>query len=190
VELPGCTLCGDCMTGCNVGAKDSLDVNLLRQAVDAGAQLFTGASVSRLRMAEDRETKPRWTLEVLHTRPDLQAREAGPLELHAHHVILAAGTFGSTEILLRSRDAGLPLSPRLGERFSCNGDNIAAVHRLPQSAHPGADESTALEGRRVGPTITTAIAFGAQPQRGSRPFWLQEFSVPGALRWLDKILSR
>ncbi|MFN9281994.1 MAG: alkaline phosphatase D family protein [Betaproteobacteria bacterium] len=184
VELPGCTLCGDCMTGCNVGAKDSLDVNLLRQAVDAGAQLFTGASVSRLRMAADRETKPRWTLEVLHTRPDLQAREAGPLELHAHHVILAAGTFGSTEILLRSRDTGLPVSPRLGERFSCNGDNIAAVHRLPEAAHPGADESTDLDTRRVGPTITTAIAFGAQPQRGSRPFWLQEFSVPGAMRWL------
>lgn len=184
VALPGCTLCGDCMTGCNVGAKDSLDVNLLRQAVDAGAQLFTGASVSRLRLAQDREAKPRWTLEVLHTRHDLQAREAGPLELQARHVILAAGTFGSTEILLRSRDTGLPLSPRLGERFSCNGDNIAAVHRLPRSAHPGADESAALDTRRVGPTITTAIAFGAQPQRGSRPFWLQEFSVPGALRWL------
>ncbi len=184
VALPGCTLCGDCMTGCNVGAKDSLDVNLLRQAVDAGAQLFTGASVSRLRMAQGREAKPHWTLEVLHTRPDLQAREAGPLELHARHVILAAGTFGSTEILLRSRDTGLPLSPRLGERFSCNGDNIAAVHRLPRAAHPGADESAALNTRRVGPTITTAIAFGAQPQRGSRPFWLQEFSVPGAMRWL------
>ncbi|MCE2692398.1 MAG: GMC oxidoreductase, partial [Rubrivivax sp.] len=184
VALPGCTLCGDCMTGCNVGAKDSLDVNLLRQAVDAGAQLFTGASVSRLRLAQDREAKPRWTLEVLHTRHDLQAREAGPLELQARHVILAAGTFGSTEILLRSRDTGLPLSPRLGERFSCNGDNIAAVHRLPRAAHPGADESAALDTRRVGPTITTAIAFGAQPQRGSRPFWLQEFSVPGALRWL------
>lgn len=184
VKLHACTLCGDCMTGCNVGAKDSLDVNLLRQAVDAGAQLFTGASVSRLRLAQGREEEPHWTLDVLHTRPDLQAREAGPLELHARHVILAAGTFGSTEILLRSRDAGLPLSPRLGERFSCNGDNIAAVHRLPRAAHPGADESAALEGRRVGPTITTAIAFGAQPQRGSRPFWLQEFSVPGALRWL------
>jgi cholesterol oxidase len=131
VELPGCTLCGDCMTGCNVGAKDSLDVNLLRQAVDAGAQLFTGASVSRLQPAPARrgtppaaspgqaaDDMPCWTLEVEHTRPDLQARETGPLALQAHHVILAAGTFGSTEILLRSRSAALALSPRLGERFS------------------------------------------------------------------------
>ncbi len=194
VELPACTLCGDCMTGCNVGAKDSLDVNLLRQAVDEGAQLFTGASVSRLRMtagpgdepaaATPAPGAPRWTVEVQHTRPDLQAREAGPLVLQAHHVILAAGTFGSTEILLRSRGAGLTFSPRLGERFSCNGDNIAAVHRLPQATQGCADENTALDARRVGPTITNAIAFEARPERGSRPFWLQEFSVPGAMRRL------
>ena len=100
VDLPACTLCGDCMTGCNVGAKDSLDVNLLRQAVDAGAQLFTGASVSRVQpwqtpdtaaarpqaaaasAAPAAVTEPaRWVVEVEHTRPDLQAREAGPLKL-------------------------------------------------------------------------------------------------------------
>ncbi|MFY8084910.1 MAG: GMC oxidoreductase [Rubrivivax sp.] len=198
VELPGCTLCGDCMTGCNVGAKDSLDVNLLRRAVDNGAQLFTGASVSRLRItpgpggapavaptgAAPALGTPRWTVEVQHTRPDLKARQAGPLLLQAHHVILAAGTFGSTEILLRSRGGGLTFSPRLGERFSCNGDNIAAVHRLPAATQGCADETTAVDSRRVGPTITQAIAFEARPQRGSRPFWLQEFSVPGALRRL------
>ena len=39
--------------------------------------------------------------------------------------MLAAGTLGSTEILLRSRERGLGLSDRLGERFSANGDIIA-----------------------------------------------------------------
>lgn len=39
-------------------------------------------------------------------------------------VVLAAGTLGSTEILLRSRHAGLPLSPVLGSRFSGNGDMV------------------------------------------------------------------
>jgi len=209
VTLPACTLCGDCMTGCNVGAKDSLDVNLLRQAVDAGVRLFTGASVGAVlaweaeggqkhrgaaaasrtggrvpALQESHPSSPRWVVEVAHTRPDLQAREAGPLRLHARHVILAAGTLGSTEILLRSRNAGLALSQRLGERFSCNGDNIAAVHRLPQATEGCADENTALDARRVGPPITTALRFEALPQQGSRPFWLQEFSVPGALRRL------
>src|SRR5690606_40522521 len=45
--------------------------------------------------------------------------------MSADVVILAAGTLGSTEILLRSQADGLPLSPRLGERFSANGDIIA-----------------------------------------------------------------
>ena len=200
VDLPACTLCGDCMTGCNIGAKDSLDVNLLRQAVQAGAQLFTGASVSRVlpwkaptpgdagsKSAAQSQTEGqdvRWVVEVEHTRADLQAREAGPLKLHARHVILAAGTFGSTELLLRSRSAELAFSQRVGERFSCNGDNIGAVHRLPQATQGCADETTALDARRVGPTITTGVAFGPLPQQGSRPFWLQEFSVPGALRRL------
>jgi choline dehydrogenase-like flavoprotein len=200
VNLPACTLCGDCMTGCNIGAKDSLDVNLLRQAVQAGAQLFTGASVSRVlpwqapapgdsgsESAAQSQTEAqdtRWVVEVEHTRADLQAREAGPLKLHARHVILAAGTLGSTELLLRSRSAELAFSQRLGERFSCNGDNIGAVHRLPQATQGYADETTALDARRVGPTITTGVAFGPLPRQGSRPFWLQEFSVPGALRRL------
>ena len=31
VALDECIRCGDCATGCNHGAKDSLDVNLLRR---------------------------------------------------------------------------------------------------------------------------------------------------------------
>jgi hypothetical protein len=39
-------------------------------------------------------------------------------------VILAAGTLGSTELLLRSREKGLAVSQQLGSRFSANGDMI------------------------------------------------------------------
>jgi cholesterol oxidase len=39
-------------------------------------------------------------------------------------VILAAGTLGSTEILLRSRERGLSLSDQLGKGFSGNGDEM------------------------------------------------------------------
>jgi hypothetical protein len=37
-------------------------------------------------------------------------------------VVIGAGALGSTEILLRSRERGLPLSGKLGSRFSGNGD--------------------------------------------------------------------
>ncbi len=43
-------------------------------------------------------------------------------------VVLAAGTLGSTEILLRSRDLGLPVSDRLGHGFSGNGDVLAFAY--------------------------------------------------------------
>jgi len=45
--------------------------------------------------------------------------------VEAKTVVLSAGTLGSTEILLRSREEGLPVSDSLGQRFSANGDIIA-----------------------------------------------------------------
>ena len=52
-------------------------------------------------------------------------RTRAPSFVDAKTVVLAAGTLGSTEILLRSRERGLGLSDRLGEGFSANGDIIA-----------------------------------------------------------------
>jgi cholesterol oxidase len=61
VRAPGsphvpCTLCGDCMTGCNVGAKKSLDTTLLLEAANRGAQIFTGASV----VGQQSQRRARW----------------------------------------------------------------------------------------------------------------------------------
>ena len=208
VGLNPCVGCGDCMTGCNVGAKASLDTNLLAQAKQAGAKLVTGAAVlslSRLVRPQQPQAVARalpnadgdadaecvgqaagtgalWLLDVVHTSPALQQREAGPLKIKARRVILAAGALGSPEILLRSRSAGLSLSATLGEKFSCNGDNIAAIHRLPDAAHSTDDEYRALHQRMVGPTITSMIKVPAEGTR--KAFWIQEFAVPAALKRL------
>ena len=180
VKLTPCNLCGDCMTGCNVGAKDSLDANLLERAAHAGAQIFSGASVLSLRRSKQGEGEPHWVIRVAHTDPSLQSRETGPLFVHARKAILAAGTLGSTEILLRSRDDRLAFSARLGERFSCNGDNIAAVYRMPNRTNGCANEDVPADQRCVGPTITGSIA----KRNGPRGFLVQEFSVPGPMKQL------
>lgn len=183
VQLQACTLCGDCMTGCNRGAKDSLDVNLLARAAAGGVRIVCGATVLRLR--RDRpgaDGPPMWMLELEHTDPRLQAREARTLRLRAQRVVLAAGALGSTEILLRSRGDRLRFSPRLGERFSCNGDNLSAVTGLRRASAACADDDMPLTARRVGPTITASINVPAQGDR--RGFRLQEFAVPGPMRRL------
>ncbi len=113
-----CTRCGDCCGGCNVGAKNTVALTYLPDAVRHGADLFTGAKVSHV----DR-TGGTWSVHVA----EVGAKDASGAtrKLRAQRVILAAGTLGSTEILLRSRERGLALSDRLGERFSANGDIIA-----------------------------------------------------------------
>ena len=186
VPLADCTLCGDCLTGCNVGAKVSLDTHLLVQAQHAGLRMFTSASVLRLKRQAGL-----WSLEVVHTDPQVQDRRAQPVFIQARKVVLAAGSLGSTEILLRShrhrlRRKGLALSPRLGEQFSLNGDNMASI-TCPQAVNTVGDESLPLAGpqggaspRRVGPEITGMLSW---PADTSGPgFLAQELSVPAPLR--------
>ena len=134
VRQAACTRCGDCCGGCNVGAKNTVAMSYLPDAAAHGAELFTEVKVSHL--AQD--AGGRWRV---HFSPFTAAADAGVVT--ADIVVLSAGTLGSTEILLRSRENGLTLSERLGERFSANGDIIAfgyngraRVHAIG-IGHPG-----------------------------------------------------
>jgi cholesterol oxidase len=116
---PACTGCGDCCGGCNVGAKNTVALTYLPDAVRHGARLFTHARVSHVAPGSSR----RW--QVLATPVGASRDATDPIALEADTVILAAGSLGSTEILLRSRDKGLATSETVGQRFSANGDIIA-----------------------------------------------------------------
>jgi choline dehydrogenase-like flavoprotein len=177
-DVPACTLCGDCMTGCNVGAKKSLDTTLLRDAYRKGAEIYTGGSVLKIRrLAADAPGHhgARWSVTTVFTDESLRRRHA-KLELHARHVILAAGTLGSTEILLRSRSYALPVSKKLGQQFSCNGDNLAAVHGGPKEVRTTTEEHSPLRGRAIGPTITSVVELDHM--------LVEEFAVPAPLKRL------
>jgi cholesterol oxidase len=119
VAQAACTRCGDCCAGCNVGAKNTVALTYLPDAVRHGAELFTGLKVDTIRKGADG---------LWHVAARVIGAERGAVPevtIEAPVVVLAAGTLGSTEILLRSRDAGLAVSDRLGQRFSANGDIIA-----------------------------------------------------------------
>lgn len=177
VALDACAMCGDCATGCNLNAKESLDTNLLYQAAKQGAHIYTGATVLRI----ERDAKlGAWCVHVNFTDAQLRARREVPYKIRARKVILAAGTFGSTEILLRSQHDDLAFSSRVGKAFSSNGDMIAVAYDGPDLVNGFADETQALRARRVGPTITGMIDVPG----ASGDLLVEDLAVPGPLRRL------
>lgn len=175
VERNPCRFCGDCATGCNRDAKDSLDVNLLAVASLRDAEIFTGATVLSLSREQGTDA---WILQVAHTDDKLRERQGGPLRLRARKVILAAGTFGSTEILLRSRSSALQFSRHLGQRFSANGDSIAAVYGQSGAVNNSRDEAEPCLQTGVGPTITGVVDLREQAD----DCLIEDLAIPAAIR--------
>ncbi|MFL6143351.1 MAG: FAD-dependent oxidoreductase [Labedaea sp.] len=153
----GCTACGSCMTGCRVGAKNTLVKNYLYLAERGGARVI-----------------PMTTVTGLHPRPDgsfaVRLRKTGARSRRFRHtitagqVVLAAGTWGTQNLLHRMRDTGvLPeLSGRLGELTRTNSEAILGAARpsvdperdfsrgiaITSSIHP--DPTTHIEPVRYG----------------------------------------
>src|SRR5262245_33574152 len=110
-----CNDCGNCVTGCNVRAKNTLYMNYLPMAQQAGATILTQTKVEWL----EKLPAGGWRIHGRHVVDDEPDEE---FTLDAREVTLSAGALNSTEILLRSEMHGLKVSPALGTRFSGNGD--------------------------------------------------------------------
>ena len=150
VEQQECNHCGNCVGGCNSGAKNTLLTNYLPDAHNHGADIFTGTSVRRL----ERKGK-RWLVRFEVSGSGMRTFGASSMFVAAETVILAAGSLGSTEILLRSRDGGLTLSDKLGHSFSGNGDVLGFAYNADQPIH-GIGVGSHRQGG-PGPCITSLI---------------------------------
>ncbi|MDE2660842.1 MAG: GMC family oxidoreductase N-terminal domain-containing protein [Acidobacteriota bacterium] len=153
VALEACTFCGDCCSGCNIGAKKTTVLTWLPDAVNHGAEVFTRANVSHLERTRDGAWR-------IYYQPVGFARgrfDEAPLFVTASVVVLGAGSLGSTGILLRSRDRGLPLSERLGKGFTGNGDVLGFTYNgnLPVGSVGIGQQD--LDVDPPGPTITGAV---------------------------------
>lgn len=177
----GCTDCGDCVTGCNVGAKNTTLMNYLPDAKLHGAEIFTGAKVTRVSKSGDRwvvHFQPQCGGEIVFSGPEHHVR--------AEIVILSCGTLGSTEILLRSRAAGLSLSDKLGKHFTGNGDVISFGYNTDIRIQGiGRGKRKVTEKTRVGPCITGLIDLRYKAQRLEDGIVIEEGSIPGPLAVLS-----
>ena len=199
-----CRQCGECMTGCRHGAKNTLLTNYLNLAERAGAVVLPLTTVQSV--------EPRlgggWLVGTVRTTPLgggplLPLRRRRPLT--AGHVVLAAGAFGTQKLLQAMALAGkLPaLSPRLGELTRTNSESLLAAvvpHGAPRpdfsrgvaitsSFYP--EPGTHVEPVRYGHgsnmmgLFGTMMVEGGEGVNGSGPSWRRFISAaarePGAL---------
>ena len=122
VQQQSCVLCGNCVTGCNHSAKNTVATNFLPGAANLGAAIFCGVSVRAVESTGDGE----WLIHAHMTDSPLQAFGTADIAIRAQVVFLSAGTLGPRKFCCRSRKQyGLSLSGRLGATFSGNGDVLA-----------------------------------------------------------------
>lgn len=176
-----CRYCGDCWSGCNVGAKNTVAITYLADATDHGAAVYCE---SRARSVA--RTGSGWQVEV----DDLSGAKLTRY-VEAPIVVLAAGTLGTTELLLRAQKNGLPLSSKLGEKFSANGDDLviasgldAPVHAVATGYPPQAPRWLPPVGPHSGAVIDLGDADG--------PLWVHDgtmLRIMAALAPLKNILQ-
>ncbi|MBN0044288.1 GMC family oxidoreductase [Streptomyces actuosus] len=159
-----CTECGECMTGCRHGAKNTLNENYLYLAEKAGAVVHPMTTVVSV------TTDSRGGYAVA-TLPTDNRRTARGRTFTARRVVLAAGTYGTQTLLHRMKAGGqLPyLSARLGELTRTNSEALVGAQTddrryrratgepradftrgvaITSSVHP--DENTHIEPVRYG----------------------------------------
>jgi choline dehydrogenase-like flavoprotein len=138
----GCQGSGFCVTGCIYGAKQSLFLNYLPQAVAAGAAIETDVEAFAIQPLPARWRKGT-TLCDMPYRYQVTARRRsdGALILFAARtVILGGGTVGTAKLLSASRPYLRHLSEHVGQNIAYNGSvKVAAL--LPEDA-PDADMFT------------------------------------------------
>ncbi len=177
-----CTGCGDCVSGCNYGSKNTVLMNYLPDAVIHGAEIYTQASV---RWIQRDEGNRGWLVFFQPVEMGREKFDAPPMFLTADIVILSAGALGSSEILLRSAKKGLKLSKHLGRHFTGNGDVLGFSYNCDQPINGiGNGDNDPNPDNRVGPCITSVIDARKKPKL-DEGMVIEEGSIPGLLgSWL------
>jgi len=177
VQQNQCVNCGDCVTGCNHFAKNTLIMNYLPDAVNNGAEIFCNINVDHVDQSDDK-----WITYFDVFGNDRDKFKAPLMFVRSANVIIAGGALGSTEILLRSRQNGLSVSSKLGDHFTGNGDVLGFAYNCKEPIN-GMGLGTLWNDDKyepVGPCITSVIDMRNQPVLDDG-FTFEEGSVPAPI---------
>ena len=155
-----CVHLGECDIGCPVRARNTLDLNYLAIAEQHRAVIKPLHIVRSIRPTSD-------GYELFYKEIVNGTLVSG--NVTGRIVIVAAGSLGSTELLMNCREdaAALPnLSARLGHNWSSNGDFLTPAIHLGQDVIP-----------TRGPTITSAVDLLDGKFQG-QPVFIEDGGLP------------
>ena len=159
-----CIHLGNCDIGCDVRAKNTLDLNYIPRAEQRGTEV---RPLHVVRLIEPRATGYRVVFDRIHQGRLIRGEES------AAHVFLAAGSLGSTELLLRCRDEHrtLPkISPVLGQHWSANA-NVLSMATYPEGSRVQ---------QTLGPSISGVLDFMEKTSDGQQ-FVIEDDGFPNLL---------
>ena len=174
----GCQHCGECLSACRHGAKNSLDLNYLYLAEKKGARVVPETTVTDIVPLADGRYRVLVRSSV--------GGEAKPPYV-ARKVIVAAGVIGTVDLLSHCREVSrsLPkLSATLGQRVRTNSESIVGV-LLPPGQVANADGAAITS--HFYPDATTHITQNRFPASFAYMRWtcgpLVDAATPRARRW-------
>jgi cholesterol oxidase len=147
VRQEGCDNLGRCDLGCPLHAKNTIDITYVARAEAHGAEVHPLHLVTGIEPPS--RPSERWRIAFRN----LESGESGSVE--AATVVLAAGTLGSSRLLLTNRRRLPELSPALGTCFSGNGDALGIAFDPAAPDVRGAQND-------FGPVMTSMLDYTAE----------------------------
>ena len=167
-----CTECAGCMVGCRENSKNSLDKNYLYFSSKMGAEILTETRAVRIDYEEGEYRVITKSVTSFFRRRSAEFRSRG--------LILAGGTLGTLELLLKQKHGykSLPgLSDRIGSGVLTNSETLCSVSSIPGKMNNGLSITSVMN-----PDDNTHIEVVKYPDRSNALkifFWLSA----GGSRW-------
>ncbi|WP_284382859.1 GMC oxidoreductase [Litoribrevibacter albus] len=167
-EQGPCDYCGNCLLGCHVNAKNTLDLNYIPLAEKHGAEVYPLHQVVNI-LPHDGG----YNVEFMELPEDPVSGTSVAGVVKGKKVVVSGGTLGSNQLLLECRDRtkSLPnLSDRLGKHFSGNGDFLfAGTHYKDKEIDAGR-----------GPSITAGVGY---TKGDSQHIYIEDLGFPDPFMW-------
>ncbi len=165
-----CTECAGCMTGCRDNSKNSLDKNYLYFAGKMGAEILAETRAVKIECKQGEY--------LVKTCSSTSFFRRKPVVYKGRGLILAGGTLGTMELLLKQKHKykSLPaLSDRLGFGILTNSESLCAVSSIPRKMNNGLAITSVFN-----PDDDTHIEVVKYPDGSNALKWFYSLSASGS----------